>query len=88
MILRAVQRAKEKTRILQAETLQEDQEVEAILQTGETLEEGEIPETPEEGTLQTMIEGAIASSGKNPKYSMEIAPKWKDSSQNGRSTMA
>ena len=93
MILRVVQRAKEETRILQVETLREDQEVEAILETGETLEEGEIPETPEEGeileeTLQTTIEGAIASLEKNQKSSMEIGPKWKDSSPNGRSTMA
>ena len=81
MILRVVQKAKERIRIRhQEETLREDREVEAILQTGEILEEGEILETPEEGeileeTLQTTIEGVIASLGKNQKSSMEIRPK-------------
>ena len=75
-----VQRAKEKIRILREETLGEDQEVEAILGMEKTLEEGEIPETLEEGEIQgetphMTIEGAIASLGRNPKYSMEIAPK-------------
>ena len=83
-ILRVVRRAKEKTRILQAETRREDQEVEVILRRGETPEEGEI----QEETQQIMIEEVIASLGKNQRSSMEIVPKWKDSSLNGRSTMA
>ena len=54
-IFKAIQRAKEKIQAHQEEaTRQEDQEVEAILMLEEEttlLEEGEIPETPEEGEI-------------------------------------
>ena len=66
----------------------EDQEVEAILgetlMREETLREGEIPKTPEEGEIQEEIQGekikeAIASLARNLRSSMEIEPKWKGS---------
>ena len=77
----------------------EDQEVEAILGetptliVEETLEEGEILETLEEGEIlegiqQEEIEQAIASSARNPTLSMEIDPRWRDSSPNGKFTTA
>ena len=62
----------------------EDQEVEAILGETpiweETLEEGEIPETPEEGEILGETQGkeigqVIASLVENPRFSMEIAPR-------------
>ena len=59
----------------------EDWEVEAILgetlTLEETLEEGEIPETPEE-IQQEEIEQAITSLARNPTLSMEIDPRWRD----------
>ena len=55
-----------------------------------TLEEGEVLEPLEEGGIQEEIqeEEATDSSGRNPMFSMEIKPKSKGSSPNGRSIMA
>ena len=59
----------------------------------ETLEEWKIPETPKEGEIleriqQEEIGQAIASSARNLTLPMGIDPRWRDSSPNGRFTMA
>ena len=81
-IFKAVQVIKERIQHQVEEA--EDQEVEAILGETpiweETLEEGEIPETPEEGEILGETQGkeigqVIASLVENPRFSMEIAPR-------------